>query len=40
MQRQQWRGHLVRHDVEDVGLLGRHDGIAKYLCNTIQRTAR
>lgn len=24
MQGQQGRGHLVGHDVEDVGLLGRH----------------
>lgn len=24
MQGQQWRSHLVGHDVEDIGLLGRH----------------
>lgn len=24
MQGQQWRGHLVGHDVEDIGLLGGH----------------
>lgn len=26
MNGQQRRGHLVGHDIEDVGLLGRHDG--------------